>query len=103
LLKHYDEKLEARIGGLNDLVRFLCATVEMPPMKVLGDMVIAPDPPADSDKPPIVTILQEDRTAAAELTEAPSPWPSLVAHSTSRRRRQRDYLQTETEPPTAGR
>ena len=58
LLKQSDEQIEARVRGLNDLVRFLSATVEMPQMKVLGDVVIAPDPPVDSNKPQAVTILQ---------------------------------------------
>src|SRR5262245_47856384 len=57
-LKQFDEQLEARVLGLNDLVRFLTATVEMPPIKVLGDMVIVPDPPADGDQPQPVTILR---------------------------------------------
>jgi hypothetical protein len=53
-----DEGTEARVQGLNDLVRFLAATVAMPPIKVLGDMVIAPDPPVDSEKPQTITMLQ---------------------------------------------
>jgi hypothetical protein len=57
-LKQSDEQTEARVRALNVLVRFLTATVEMPPIKVLGDMVIAPDPPAHSDQPQTVTILQ---------------------------------------------
>jgi hypothetical protein len=58
LVTRSDEQLEAQIGGLNALVRFLTATVDMPPVRILGDILIAPDPPADSDTPPIITILQ---------------------------------------------
>jgi hypothetical protein len=57
-LKQRDELTEARVHGLNDLVRFLTATVEMPRLQVLGDMVVAPEPPVDGDKPQTVTILQ---------------------------------------------
>jgi hypothetical protein len=57
-LRQNEEGSEARVRALNDLVRFLAATVEMPPIRVLGDVVIAPVPPVDSDKPQTVTILQ---------------------------------------------
>ena len=58
MITRSNEQLEAQICGLNALVRFLTATVEMPPMTVLGDVVVAPDPPVDGDKPQSVTILQ---------------------------------------------
>jgi hypothetical protein len=69
LLKQSDEQIEARVQGLNDLVRFLTATVEMPPIKILGAVLIAPDAPAAGDQTQTVTTrVWWDRSRKRSLT-----------------------------------
>lgn len=56
--KHADEQCEARVQGLKDLIRSLSETGGARPMMVLGDLVAAPDLPADGDQPQDFPILQ---------------------------------------------